>query len=214
MNNGSIATRYSRALFEEAREQSLDRHIYDYVTMLYDNMNTVPEMQSALISPRINIEQKFRLLLIGSGLETNTSNLKQFVEKLLAMFKSGLKDKTEKQEDRQQMPATDLYKRFLWLVLHHGRENLFRVIILIYKDLYREYHQIDHVVFETATEMPESIQKKVADKIHTKTGREVEMEMRVRPELIGGFCVLIGDRLYDYSYHTRLQNIRKKLWNK
>ena len=56
--------------------------------------------------------------------------------------------------------------------------------------------------------------QKVIDKIHTITGREVELETRIKPDLIGGFWVVVDDKLYDFSYRTRLQNIRKSLWNK
>lgn len=213
MNVGSIATRYSRALFEEARKAEVDRYVYDRLCMLYDSMNAVPEVQSALISPRIRVDQKLKLLLIGSGLEMKASNLKEVVRNLISFFKgeASADAQSAKQEEEH---GEDLYKRFLWLVLKHERENLMRVIILVYRDLYRDYHQIDHVLFETAVEIPKSLQEKVKEKVKEKTGREVELETRVRPEFIGGFIILIGDRMYDYSYRTKLQNIRKALWNK
>lgn len=189
MNIGSIATRYSRALFEEAREKSVDKYIYDYLGALYDNMSAMPEAQRVFMNPRTKTEHKFKLLLIASGLNP---------------------DKT----DASKAMGVDLYQRFLRLVLKHERIYLMRFIIFVYKDLYRKHHNIDHVIFATAIEIDKSLQQKVTEKIHTITGREVELETRVRPDLIGGFCVVVDDRLYDFSYRTRLQNIRKSLWNK
>lgn len=192
MNIGSIATRYSRALFEEALEKSVDKYIYDYLGALYNNMSVVPEVQKVLLNPRINKERRFQLLLIASGL---------------------------KQDEKGKKPVSsakgvDLYQRFLWLVMKNNRIHLMRFIIFVYQDMYRKHHNIDHVIFATAKEVDKPLEKKVIDKIHTITGREVELETRVRPDLIGGFWVVVDDKLYDFSYRTRLQNIRKSLWNK
>ena len=218
MNVGSIATRYSRALFEEARAQSVDKYIYGYLGALYDNMSVVPEAQRALLNPRIKNEYKFKLLYVGSGLKAGDQMPKGFLDNLIALFKGEKNnlipiDGDEKNKDTEEK-ASELYQRFLWLVLKHERISVMRLIILVYKELYREHHNIDHVMFASAMELDKSIEKKIEKKIHEKTGREVELEMFVRPELIGGFWVVIGDKLYDYSYLTRLQNIRKSLWNK
>ena len=193
MNLGSIATRYSRALFEEARAKSVDKYIYDYLGALYENMSAVPEAQKALLNPRTKTEHKFKLLLTASGLKANEKG---------------------KKPDASLATGTDLYQRFLRLVLKHDRIYLMRFIIFVYQHLYRQHHNIDHVIFATAKEIDKPLEQKVIDKIHKITGREVELETRVRPDLIGGFWVVVDDRLYDFSYRTRLQNIRKSLWNK
>lgn len=218
MNLGSIAIRYSRALFEEARSKSVDKYIYDYLGALYDNMSAVPEAQRVFLNPRTKTEHKFKLLLTASGLKPNESTLKVLIDNLNGYSKDVTKSlKQGKSADKKETPeaiSIDLYQRFLWLVLKHERIYLMRFIIFVYKYLYREYHNIDHVIFATATEIDKSLQQKVIEKIHNITGREVELETRIRPDLIGGFWVVIDDNLYDFSYRTRLQNIRKSLWNK
>lgn len=192
MNLGSIATRYSRALFEEALEKSVDKYIYDYLGALYNNMSAVPEAQKVLLNPRTKTNRKFKLLLIASGLK--------------------LDEKGDKPASLAR--GVDLYQRFLWLVMKNNRIHLMRFIIFVYQYMYRKHHNINHVIFATAKEIDKPLEKKVIDKIHKITGREVELETRVRPDLIGGFWVVVDDRLYDFSYRTRLQNIRKSLWNK
>ena len=218
MNIGSIATRYSRALFEEARDKSVDKFIYDYLGALYDNMSTVPEAPRVFMNPRTKTEHKFKLLLTASGVKPNESTLKVLIDNLNApskdVTKSLKQSKKANEADTPEAIAIDLYQRFMWLVLKHERIYLMRFIIFVYKDLYRKHHNIYHVIFATATEIDKSLQQKVIDKIQTLTGWEVELETRIRPDLIGGFWVVIRDRLYDFSYRTRLQNIRKSLWNK
>lgn len=195
MNNGSIAIRYSRALLEEAQAQFIDRDVYDYLGVLYHNMKAAPELQRVLLSPRIAKEKKYQLLVTASGVNANV------------WTKEGTAPHTESYDKT-------LYTRFLQILLDHKREDVLRLIILVYRDLYRERHQIDHVIFESAMEISDALKEKVATKVHARTGREVELECRVKPDLIGGFCLRIGDMRYDYSFKTRLANIRKKLWNK
>jgi len=178
MNIGSIAIRYCRALFEEARAAQVDTEIYQAFSILQQSLKAAPDIQGVLVSPRIAKDRKMSLLQTASQCDV------------------------------------PLWTRFLRLVLDHQREDLLRVMIFVYQDIYREHHQIDHVVLGTATPADADIQRRVVEKVHSYTGRKVELETLVRPEFIGGFCLLIGDRLYDYSYRTKLQNIRKQLWNK
>lgn len=180
MKNGSIATRYARALFDEAREQGKDRHVYDCLRLLHDAMKAEPELQSVLISPRVTPEKKVSLLAVASGEKDDKS----------------------------------LYMRFLRLVVKHGREAYMRTVIFVYCDLYREHYGIDRVVFETARPVDDEVRQAVIKKVSQKTGHEVELVTAVKPELIGGFRIRVGDVRYDYSYQTKLFNIRKRLWNK
>lgn len=180
MTGGSIATRYARALFEEAQLVSVDREVYDSLGVFLTTFLATPELQSVLASPRIGKDKKHAMILTASGLE-----------------------------------VPPLYDKFIRLVLLHNRELLIRRIILIYRDIYREQHNIDHVEFETAVPVDDATLEKVKAKVAARTGHEVELEASVKPQLMGGFRIRIGDTRYDYSYQTRLQNIKKKLlWNK
>ena len=75
MMNGSIAKRYATALFEEAKAQFVDQQIYDHLGMLHINMKAEPDLQMALINPRVTADRKYTLLLLASGLDTETTNL-------------------------------------------------------------------------------------------------------------------------------------------
>ncbi len=44
-----------------------------------------------------------------------------------------------------------------------------------------------------------------------KLGREVRLESRVDPAIIGGLVLRMGDRVIDASVSTRLQQLRRKL---
>lgn len=192
MIQGSIATRYARALYEEAKAQFVDDDIYAHLGVLYANMKATPELQIALVNPRISKERKFQLLVTASGVNAGV------------WTKEGVAPHTESYQPT-------LYTRFLQLLLEHNRENKLRLIILVYQDLYREERKIDRVVFETAVAVDDAVVQHLIERIKSHTKREVECECRVNPSLIGGFRLRIGEHRYDHSFRARLERIRDKL---
>lgn len=178
MMNGSIAKRYATALFEEAKAQFVDRQIYEHLGMLHTTMKSEPDLQMALINPRVTAEQKYTLLLLASGLDPE---------------------------------ATTLYTRFVRLLLENHRESQLRMMIFVYRDLYREHHGIERVVFESAVPVDDDIIDHLTQRIKAHRHQEVECERKVNPRLIGGFRLRIGDRHYDYSYKHQLDKIRESL---
>ena len=178
MMNGSIAKRYAIALFEEAKAQFVDQQIYELLGMLHTTMKAEPDLQMALINPRVSAEKKYKLLVLASGIDPE---------------------------------ATTLYTRFLRLLLENHRENQLRLIIFVYRDMYREHHGIDHVVFETAVPADDATVSHLTEHIKAYRHRDVEFVRKVNPHLIGGFRLRIGDRRYDYSYQHQLELIRKEL---
>jgi F-type H+-transporting ATPase subunit delta len=146
--------------------------------MLHTTMKAEPDLQMALINPRVTAEKKYKLLLLASGLDPE---------------------------------APPLYTRFLRLLLENHRENQLRMIIFVYRDMYREHHGIDHVVFETAVPADDATVAHLTEHIKAYRHREVECVRKVNPHLIGGFRLRIGDRRYDYSYQHQLELIRKEL---
>ena len=176
----------------EAQAQFVDKIVYDHLGMLYSSMKAAPDLQYALANPRVSMDVKYRLLVTASGINAG------------AWAKEGVAPVAQSYDHT-------LYTRFLQLVLEHHREQHLRMMILVYSDLYREHHKIDRVIFETAVPASAENIEKVKARVSAKTGREVECVTHVRPELIGGFRLRIGDVRYDYSYATRLEKIKQRL---
>ena len=192
MIQGSIAIRYARALYEEAKAQSVDETIYENLKVLHANLKATPDLQVALVNPRISKDKKYQLLVTASGI--NLGN--RIPADTVASSESY---------------RSSLYTRFLRLLLEHNRENKIRLIIFVYCDLFREERKIDKVVFETATPVDEATVQKLIAKVKSHTQREVECECKVNPSLIGGFRLRIGEHRYDHSFRARLEQIRAEL---
>ena len=91
--------------------------------------------------------------------------------------------------------VSDLYERFIHLVLEHKRESLLLFMAHIYIHLYRKDKHIT----------------RVQDKLNEETGSTIEFSGIVQPELVGGFRLRIGNYRIDASYATQLRDIRSRL---
>ncbi len=105
----------------------------------------------------------------------------------------------------------DLYKRFIQMVLNHKREDSLSFIAYNYITLYRKDKKITRIKFSSAKEILEDTQKHLIDKLQKETGDIIEFSGEVKPELIGGFCLEIGNYRLDASYASQLKRIRKQL---
>ena len=50
----------------------------------------------------------------------------------------------------------------------------------------------------------------IRERLGRRLDKQVLTENEVRPELLGGFRVRIGDTLHDFSLHTQLELLRKQ----
>ncbi|SEF94776.1 F0F1 ATP synthase subunit delta [Parabacteroides chinchillae] len=106
----------------------------------------------------------------------------------------------------------DLYKRFIRLVLQHRRENQLLFITYIYIHLYRKDKKIARVYFSTAVPVGDEVKHHLVDKLERETKNKIEFVGYVKPELLGGFCLQIGNCRIDASYATGLNDIRSRLF--
>jgi len=111
-------------------------------------------------------------------------------------------------------PGSSLDK-FLLLVVRNNRAEYLRKITLAYVDLYREQHNIAHVIITTAVEVPDKEINDIVDIVKHRLGdMTLEVERNINPDLIGGFTVKINDLVLDASVKRELSELRLKLQKK
>ena len=105
--------------------------------------------------------------------------------------------------------------KFLLLCLRNNRSDYLQKISLAYVDLYREAHEIAHVVITTAALMPEAEVNAIIDIVKRRLGaKTLEIEQVIDPELIGGFTVNINGLVLDASVKRELNELRLQLQKK
>ncbi|MDP9467289.1 MAG: ATP synthase F1 subunit delta [Chloroflexota bacterium] len=97
------------------------------------------------------------------------------------------------------------------LMVRRGRPGAIDRMIARFAELLRRERGIVLADVRTALPLDDSQRAKIAARLQTLTGAQVEMDETVDLDLIGGIAVRIGDRLYDASVRSRLARLRARL---
>ncbi len=107
--------------------------------------------------------------------------------------------------------ADDIVRNFLELLIEkHRMPAVFR-IRRAYDALWEEANKLLPVEVTSAIELDRDTVKQIGDKIGERTGRKVQLESKVDPDILGGIVVRVGDRILDASIANRLESLRKQV---
>jgi F-type H+-transporting ATPase subunit delta len=99
--------------------------------------------------------------------------------------------------------------RFLELLIEKKRYELFAMIAAVYARLAADKRGVSKAVVRTAAALSPDAQKTLAARLKIFTGKDVELEIKEEPELIGGVSVKIGDWVLDSSLRGQLRRLRE-----
>lgn len=94
---------------------------------------------------------------------------------------------------------------FLEILIDKHRERNFGAIRESYHDFLKKYKNIIVAEVKTAFPLEPQFEEKLKEVLKKSTGKNVEIQVSVHPELIGGLVVQIGDRVYDGSVTKQLK---------
>lgn len=99
---------------------------------------------------------------------------------------------------------------FLHFVVRKHRTVNLRGISSSYLDLYRESHGIVLSKFTTAEPVDQEILDMVSKAIATHTNKQVELQTKTDPKILGGFAMEFENNIYDARLSTRLVKLRQQ----
>jgi len=97
------------------------------------------------------------------------------------------------------------------LLVQKGRIAQAEQVLEEYQRLLDEHRGRAQALVLTAVPLSEDEEKAVAHRLRELTGKEIVLEGRVDPEILGGLVARVGDRLIDGSTRTRLLELRRQL---
>ena len=104
----------------------------------------------------------------------------------------------------KQMNLMRLLRRKKRLALGGSIASFYRELLDIERGIVR-------VEVTSATPLDDAQRQRLLEKLASETGKQVELEMRVDPSILGGIVVRIGDRMVDGSTRQRLRSLRTQL---
>lgn len=102
-------------------------------------------------------------------------------------------------------------RNFLVLLVRQDRLNLLPDILTTFRALLNEYRGIQVVEVTTSEPLDPTERDQVAARLAQHLGRQVVIETRVDPAIIGGLVARVGDKVLDGSVRGRLDRLRTAL---
>lgn len=101
-------------------------------------------------------------------------------------------------------------EKFISLMREAGRLDHLKFSLMTFVRMYFESAHIKYVRLYVAQPDP-GLEERIKDMLRSKTGNEILLETRVRPELIGGFYLKVGDYVLDASVRHQLDIIAREM---
>jgi F-type H+-transporting ATPase subunit delta len=134
--------------------------------------------------------------------------------KLEEVFKSSLVSPEQKEAllDRVfSKTASTQVTNFLKVVARHGRLELLRPISRQAEKLFTEQSGIADVDVRVARKLDDDIRTVIEARLIKALGKKPRFNITIDPNLIAGIVVRVGDRVFDGSLHTHLEQARRAM---
>ena len=104
-----------------------------------------------------------------------------------------------------------LVQNTLCLLVSRGLVDLTGEVEEEYRQLLNQHRSREEVEVRSAVPLEDAERERVARFVSALIDKEVVLEARVDPSILGGLVITIGDRLIDGSTRTRLTELGKQL---
>lgn len=123
----------------------------------------------------------------------------------------GVEDKERLLDGILASQASPLFLNFLKVVARRGRLDTLRAIHGQFRQMRDAVEGRVRVQLQTAVPVEPEALASLAASLAAVLGGAPAVDQVLRPELIGGAVVRIGDTVYDASVATQLENLRKQM---
>ena len=103
-------------------------------------------------------------------------------------------------------------RNFLKVLSDNGREEILEEVLVRYEELVKEHLGRVEVEVTTAVELSEEELDRIRERLgRVLEGREVILQTRVDPDLLGGAVFRFGGRMVDSSVRGQLASLREEM---
>ncbi|MFT5049127.1 MAG: F-type H+-transporting ATPase subunit delta [Chlamydiales bacterium] len=133
--------------------------------------------------------------------------------KVQAYFFGGTASTADKRNKLQPLLKDfhPLTMKFVQLLLDRGRVGVLRQAGVAFKRRQLAERGAVEGVVESVRPLPDAEIAELARSLGTRLAKEVLLENRLNPELVGGVRVFVDAKMIDYSVQGRLQGLRRKM---
>ena len=107
--------------------------------------------------------------------------------------------------------VSQLTLNFLNMIIDKRRETYIGLISEEYRDMADELRNITKAELTAAAPVSEADMKNLEQNLSAKTGKTVQLSLKVDPGLIGGLKIRIGDQIVDATVAKKLEMLKEQL---
>lgn len=100
---------------------------------------------------------------------------------------------------------------FLKIVCRRGRFDCVPAIAYSFRRQVNELRGRVEVLVRSAEPLSADLLERTTSRLREALGREVELQLEVDPQMIGGLVIRVGDTVFDGSLANRLQRLREEM---
>lgn len=111
---------------------------------------------------------------------------------------------------------SDLTTRYLRLIIQKGREDMLPQIAEAFVELYDRLKKVTRVDVTVAKDVSDDQLNDIRERLAKSdaTQENIELNVKVDPELLGGFILEFEGKKYDESVRSKLSDLRKNFSSK
>ena len=102
-------------------------------------------------------------------------------------------------------------QNLLFLLVDRHRTDQIHGIVEVYRSFNNERKGIEEAIVTTAFSLSPEDEKQLIQTFEHLTQKRLHIKKQIDSDLLGGVVVKIGDRIYDGSLRTKLQQFQKQL---
>ena len=136
------------------------------------------------------------------------------IRELLPFLRNPCVSNTEKRERLETAlshKVSPLTQRFLGLLIDKKRFEVLPMVIADFGRLVAEKNNIAKAHVRTARPLSAEAQQKLKDKLKDFAGKNIELDIKDDPEIIGGVVVRLGDWVLDSSLRGQLRKLKETI---
>lgn len=125
------------------------------------------------------------------------------------IYKPSQKKSIFRQLLKDQLQTSTL--NFIDLLIDQEREKMIKDIIRDFCDFYRSGKNIKNVIFISATTLSDSFVEEIRNLLKKNYESEIELTIEIKPNLLGGFILMVDGKLMDASISSQIKQIKRRL---
>lgn len=110
-----------------------------------------------------------------------------------------------------RMGVSKIIRNFLFVISDHGRAHEIPEIVAAFLEVIRQRQGITEAQVYSAVRLSEAQKSEITQTLARLTGKTVDPNYFIDPELLGGVLVRVGDTVYDGSLRNQLAQMRTQL---